>query len=88
MKANIHSFAYIHSSRVGKSNGQDYIDPISCDSTIFLEDWVRNKDIHLEDPGASYWMAVDPPSANTMLLGPENDEAEDLGTGNLTLITM
>ncbi|PON65623.1 Zinc finger, BED-type domain containing protein [Trema orientale] len=66
---------------VVKSNGQESIDPISSDNTSVVENWVRSKDIHLEPPVASYWMAVDPPSANTMLLGAANDEAEDLGTG-------
>lgn len=85
MKESTHSFANKPCFRIGKSNGQEPVDPISSD---IVDDWVRSKDIHLEDPGASYWMAVDPPSANTMLLGPANDDAEDLGTGNFMLLLM
>ena len=42
------------------------------------------KAVCVDDYGSIDWMAVDPPSTNTMLLGPSNDEAEDLGAGNFS----
>ncbi|KAL5569037.1 hypothetical protein UlMin_025612 [Ulmus minor] len=66
---------------IGKSHGQDSIDPMSLENINFVKDWVRSKDICLEDQGTSDWMAVPPPSANTMLLSPSNDDAGDLGVG-------
>lgn len=57
-------------------------DPISFDSSNVVDDWVSGKEACLQDYGTSDWMALDPPSGNTMLLGPSNDEAEDLGAGN------
>ncbi|RVW49336.1 hypothetical protein CK203_073229 [Vitis vinifera] len=56
-------------------------DPISFDSSNVVDDWVSGKEACLQDYGTSDWMALDPPSGNTMLLGPSNDEAEDLGAG-------
>lgn len=56
-------------------------DPISFDSSNLVDDWVSGKEACLQDYGTSDWMALDPPSGNTMLLGPSNDEAEDLGAG-------
>ncbi|XP_015876831.2 uncharacterized protein LOC107413406 isoform X2 [Ziziphus jujuba] len=64
---------------VDRSNGQDSIDPISFDCVGVVEDWVRMKDMCLDDHGDTDWTALDPPSANTMLLGPPNDDADDLG---------
>ncbi|KAH7537159.1 hypothetical protein FEM48_Zijuj03G0062400 [Ziziphus jujuba var. spinosa] len=66
---------------VDRSNGQDSIDPISFDCVGVVEDWVRMKDMCLDDHGDTDWTALDPPSANTMLLGPPNDDADDLGAG-------
>lgn len=56
-------------------------DPISFDSSNVVDDWVSEKEACLEDYGSSDWMVLDPPSGNTMLLGPPNDEPEDLGAG-------
>ena len=77
---NIIFFANKYNSRIDKSNEQDSTDPISSDSVNVLEDWVRR----LEDDADSDWMLVDPPLANTVLVGPANDDAEDLGTGKLS----
>ncbi|KAK9283027.1 hypothetical protein L1049_011255 [Liquidambar formosana] len=64
-----------------KSKENDPTDPLSFDSISILEDWVTEKEVCLEDYGHSDWVAIDPPSGNTMLLGPSNDEAEELGEG-------
>ena len=61
------------------------MDPISYDSISIVEDWVTGKDVCSEDLECSSWMALDSPSASTMLLGPQNDDAEDLGSGNFIL---
>lgn len=61
------------------------MDPISFDSISIIEDWVSGKDMCLEDHGSSDWMTLDSPSASTMLLGPSNDDAEELGSGNFIL---
>ncbi|XP_020413988.1 uncharacterized protein LOC109947680 [Prunus persica] len=66
---------------VGKNTEQDFMDPISFDSISIIEDWVSGKDMCLEDQGSSDWMTLDSPSASTMLLGPSNDDAEELGSG-------
>lgn len=58
------------------------MDPISFESISIVEDWVTGKDVCSEDLESSSWMALDSPSASTMLLGPSNDDAEDLGSGN------
>ncbi|GMN41458.1 hypothetical protein TIFTF001_010691 [Ficus carica] len=43
---------------------------------------IRTRDTLLpEDNGDSDWTAIDPPSANTMLLETAKDDAGDLGTG-------
>lgn len=64
-----------------KSKEHDSIDPISFESLNKVEDWVTGTEVCLEDNGNSDWMALDPPSENMMLLGPSNDDAEDLGAG-------
>lgn len=61
------------------------MDPISFDSISIVEDWVTGKDMCSEDLEGSSWMSLDSPSASTMLLGPSNDDAEDLGSGNVLL---
>ncbi|XP_062155761.1 uncharacterized protein LOC133863716 isoform X2 [Alnus glutinosa] len=66
---------------VGKNKEQDSIDPISFDGINVVEDWIMGKDVCVDDYGSIDWMSVVPPSANTMLLGSSNDEAEDLDTG-------
>ncbi|KAL6123680.1 hypothetical protein ACLB2K_076199 [Fragaria x ananassa] len=66
---------------VDKNNGEDCMDPISFDSISLVEDWVTGKDVCSEDFEGSSWMSLDSPSASTMLLGPSNDDAEDLGSG-------
>lgn len=57
------------------------MDPISFDSANVVEDWVRTNEVFLEDHRVTDWTSLDPPSANTMLLGPSNDDADDLGAG-------
>lgn len=42
----------------------------------------------LEDHGVTDWTALDPPSANTTLLGPSNDDADDLGAGKCMLLDL
>ncbi|KAM1819737.1 hypothetical protein TB1_001382 [Malus domestica] len=66
---------------VGKNIGQDVIDPISFKNISMTEDWVTGKDMCLDDNGSSDWMELDSNSASTMLLGPSNDDANDLGSG-------
>ena len=58
------------------------MDPMSFDCLSNVEDWITGKDVLLEDYGSSDWMALDPPSANTMLLGHSNDDVEELTAGN------
>ncbi|KAJ9160148.1 hypothetical protein P3X46_025579 [Hevea brasiliensis] len=41
----------------------------------------QEKDLISEDYANSDWMALDPPCANTRLLGPSHDEVEELGAG-------
>lgn len=57
------------------------MDPMSSDCLNTLEDWITGKDVSLEDYESSDWMALDPPSTNTMLVGPSTDDDEDLATG-------
>lgn len=83
-----HSFAKKYFFRVDRSNRQDSTDPISFDCVNVVEDWVRMKDMCLDDHGDTDWTALDSPSANTMLLGPPNDDADDLGAGNYMLLWM
>ncbi|GMY08472.1 hypothetical protein FCV25MIE_03711 [Fagus crenata] len=64
-----------------KCEEQDPIDPISFEGINVVEDWIMGKAVCVDDYGSIDWMSVDPPSTNTMLLGPSNDEAEDLGAG-------
>ncbi|KAF3970753.1 hypothetical protein CMV_005578 [Castanea mollissima] len=64
-----------------KSEEQDLMDPISFVGTNVVEDWIMGKDVCVDDYGSINWMSVDPPSANSMLLGSSNDAAEDLGSG-------
>ncbi|GAV91057.1 zf-BED domain-containing protein/DUF659 domain-containing protein/Dimer_Tnp_hAT domain-containing protein [Cephalotus follicularis] len=66
---------------VYKSKEQNSVDPVSYDCISVVEDWITEKDVCLEDYESLDWMALDPPSDNTLLLGPSNDEVEDLGTG-------
>ncbi|CAN6568828.1 unnamed protein product [Malus baccata var. baccata] len=66
---------------VGKNIGQDVIDPISFKNISMTEDWVTGKDMCLDDNGSSDWMELDSNSVGTMLLGPSNDDADDLGSG-------
>lgn len=60
------------------------MDPISFVGTNVVEDWIMGKDVCVDDYGSINWMSVDPPSANSMLLGSSNDAAEDLGSGNFS----
>lgn len=62
------------------SKEQDFNDPLSFISNV--DEWIRAKDIDLEEYGNSDWMTLDPSSINTMLLRPLNDETEELGEGN------
>ncbi|CAN6710234.1 unnamed protein product [Malus baccata var. baccata] len=66
---------------VGKNIGQDVMDPISFENISMTEDWVTAKDMCLDDNGSSDWMELDSHSVSTMLLGPSNDDADDLGSG-------
>ncbi|KAL5170881.1 hypothetical protein HKD37_11G032478 [Glycine soja] len=64
------------------SKEQDFSDPLSFDNISNVEEWIRPRDLYIDDEcGNSDWMALDPSSVNTMLLRPLNDEAEDLGEG-------
>lgn len=66
------------------SKEQDFSDPLSFDNISNVEEWIRPRDLYVDDEcGNSDWMALDPSSVNTMLLRPLNDEAEDLGEGKL-----
>ncbi|KAJ7964543.1 HAT transposon superfamily [Quillaja saponaria] len=67
--------------KVGTSKEQDFIDPISFEGISLVEDWVRAKDMYMEDYGNSDWMALDRCSINSMLIRPPKDETEDLGEG-------
>ncbi|KAI4299546.1 hypothetical protein L6164_032993 [Bauhinia variegata] len=60
---------------------QDFSDPISFDCTSNVEDWIREKDMYIEDCESVDWVALEPSSANTMLFRPLNDETEELGEG-------
>ncbi|XP_061368956.1 uncharacterized protein LOC133311850 [Gastrolobium bilobum] len=60
---------------------QDFSDPLSSDNISNVEDWIRPRDLYLEECGNSDWMALDPSSVNTMLLRPLNDEVEELSGG-------
>lgn len=68
------------------SKEQDSRDPLSFNSIGNVEDWIRPRDLELEEYGNSDWMELDPSSVNTMLLQPLNDEAEELGEGKLQCI--
>lgn len=67
--------------RIEKTKEPDSVDPMPFDCLNTIEDWITGKDVSLEDYGSSDWMALDPPSANTVLLGPSNDDVEELATG-------
>ncbi|KAK6929364.1 protein of unknown function DUF659 [Dillenia turbinata] len=56
-------------------------DPISFDNISILKDWVIGKEVCTEEYGASDRMMVDPPLANSMLLGPADNDYEYLGAG-------
>ncbi|KAM1028748.1 hypothetical protein FF1_041300 [Malus domestica] len=66
---------------VDKNSEQDVMDPISFENISMTEDWVTGKDMCLDDNGSFDWMELDSTSASTMLLGPSNDDADDLGSG-------
>lgn len=67
---------------------QDSSDPLSFDNISTVEDWIKPRDLYLEEYGNSDWMVLDQPSINTMLLRPLNDEDEELGEGKLQCISM
>lgn len=64
------------------SKEQDVNDPLSFEGISIADDWIRAKDMHLDEYGNSDWMALDPSSVNSMLVRPLNDETEELGEGN------
>lgn len=68
------------------SKEQDFSDPLSFDRISDVEEWIRPRDLYLDEYGNSDWMALDPSSVNTMLLRPLNDEAEDLGEGKVHVL--
>ncbi|XP_057415982.1 uncharacterized protein LOC130710659 [Lotus japonicus] len=76
---------FVHSNlrlrQIYMSKEQDSRDPLSFNSIGNVEDWIRPRDLELEEYGNSDWMELDPSSVNTMLLQPLNDEAEELGEG-------
>ncbi|KAK7285200.1 hypothetical protein RJT34_19961 [Clitoria ternatea] len=76
---------FVHSNlrfrQMFMSKEQDFSDPLSFDNIRNVEDWIRPRDLCLEEYGDSDWMALDPSSVNTMLLRPLNDETEELGEG-------
>ncbi|KAK7379283.1 hypothetical protein VNO80_04739 [Phaseolus coccineus] len=63
------------------SKDQDFSDPLSFDSISYVDEWIRPRDLYIDEYGNSDWMALDPSSVNTMLLRPLNDEAEELDEG-------
>nr|KYP44764.1 hypothetical protein KK1_033742 [Cajanus cajan] len=63
------------------SKEPDSSDPLSFDSISSVDEWIRPRDLYLDEYGNSDWMALDPSSVNTMLLRPLNDETEELGEG-------
>ena len=71
--------------RVDKNSEQNVMDPLSFENISMTEDWVTGKDMCLDDNGSFDWMELDSTSASTMLLGPSNDDADDLGSGNFIL---
>lgn len=61
---------------------QDSSDPLSFDNISTVEDWIKPRDLYLEEEyGNSDWMVLDQSSINTMLLRPLNNEVEELGEG-------
>lgn len=56
-------------------------DPLSFDTISYVDEWIRPRDLYIDEYGNSDWMALDPSSVNTMLLRPLNDEAEELDEG-------
>ncbi|XP_044509814.1 uncharacterized protein LOC123228443 [Mangifera indica] len=66
---------------VSKNKEQNSMDPLSSDGANTVEEWITGKDVCMEDYGNSDWMALDPPSSNTMLLGSASDEVEELVEG-------
>lgn len=56
-------------------------DPLFFESQNLVEDWIVGKDSSLEEYSSSDWMALDPPSASSLLLGAATGETEDLDTG-------
>lgn len=64
------------------------MDPMLLGSLSTLEDWITGKDVCLEDCGSSDWMAVEPPSGNTMVLGSSDEEVEELSGGNYSSIDL
>lgn len=65
------------------SKEQESSDPLSFDNICNVEDWIRPRDLYLEEYGNSDWMTLDSSSMNTMLLRPLDDEAEEIVEGKL-----
>ncbi|XP_012572016.1 uncharacterized protein [Cicer arietinum] len=63
------------------SKEQESSDPLSFDNICNVEDWIRPRDLYLEEYGNSDWMTLDSSSMNTMLLRPLDDEAEEIVEG-------
>lgn len=74
-------FDMLNFNRVSKDKVQNSMDPLSSDGANTVEEWITGKDVCMEDYGNSDWMALDPPSSNTMLLGSASDEVEELVEG-------
>jgi len=62
---------------------QESSNPLSFDNICNVEDWIGPRDLYLGEYGNSDWMALDSSSINTMLLGPLNDEPEEMWEGKL-----
>lgn len=60
---------------------QESSDPLSFDNMSNVEDWIRPRELYLEEYGNSDWMTLDSSSINTMLLRPLNDEPEEICEG-------
>ncbi|KAL5076849.1 hypothetical protein RYX36_015833 [Vicia faba] len=56
-------------------------DPLSFDNISNVEDWIRPRELYIEEYGNSDWMTLDSSSINTMLLRPLSDEPEEICEG-------
>ncbi|GLT89061.1 hypothetical protein SLE2022_070640 [Rubroshorea leprosula] len=60
---------------------QDSMNPLSIDAISVVEDWIRVKDVCLQDYSSSDWMAHNLSVVNKMILGPQVDGFDQLRAG-------